>query len=193
MKSYEKLLDRFVVSFDKFHEMIAIEDIDPVAWQLGIGEADKSGWKEWRPMKLTTPPSALEPIYAEVPARFPRLYEDLVLSYRWAEVDLGRYRLLANPPGQDLFGLLHTMSRDVVLWKALLPAGFIPFAKGPDLDYDRVCFDIGTRRHGGDCRIVKIDHEEIICNNRIKVVAELATGFVQLVMDTIETAGLSIT
>ena len=65
---------------------------------------------------------------------------------------------------------------------------FIQFGKGPDLDYDAVCFDIKTRKQGGDCRIVKIDHEEILCNNRVKVVAELAPSFYQLVLQTIELA-----
>jgi hypothetical protein len=33
---------------------------------------------------------------------------------------------------------------------------------------------------------VKIDHEEILCNNRIKVVGELAPSFRALVLQTIE-------
>jgi hypothetical protein len=192
VKGYEELLEHFVASFEKLDEMTAVEEIDPVAWQLGIDGADEYGWKKWRPIKVKTPPSALEPIYAKLPARFPRLYEALVLSYRWAEVDLGTYRLLANPPGQDLSGLLNEMSNAPALWNALLPAGFVPFGKGPDIDYDQVCFDIKTRRHGGECRIVKIDHEEILCNNRVKVVAEVAPNFVQLVMATIERAGSSV-
>jgi hypothetical protein len=80
------------------------------------------------------------------------------------------------------------MSQAPAFWEALIPAGLIQFGKGPDLDYDPVCFDIKTRKQGGDCRIVKIDHEEILCNNRIKVVAELAPSFYQLVLQTIDRA-----
>jgi len=39
-----------------------------------------------------------------------------------------------------------------------------------------------------DCLIVKIDREEILCNNRIRVVAELAQSFQQLVENTVELA-----
>jgi hypothetical protein len=130
--------------------------------------------------------SELEPIYARLPARFPPLYERLVLSYRWAEVDLGSFRLLANPPGSDLNGLFNEMSKDRFLWDALLKDGFVRFGKGPDIDYDPVCFDIGARRKNGDCRIVKIDHEEILCNSRVKVITEVATSFGKLVTLTIE-------
>ena len=53
--------------------------------------------------------------------------------------------------------------------------------------YDPVCFDIGLRKNY-DYRIVKIDHEEILCNQRIKVVPESAPSFRALVLQTIERA-----
>jgi hypothetical protein len=160
----------------------------PIAWQLAVGDADQYGFKRWRPIDVETEPSSLEIISAKLPARFPALYEKMVLSYRWAEVDLGKYRLLANPPGSDLGGLLSEISKSPDLLQGTLSAGLIPFGRGPDMDFDPVCFDIKTRKQGGDCRIVKIDHEEILCNNRVKVVAELAPSFYQLVLQTIEQA-----
>lgn len=55
------------------------------------------------------------------------------------------------------------------------------------MDYDPVCFDIKSGNNR-DYRIVKIDHEEIFCNNRIKVVSEIAPGCRALVLQTIERA-----
>src|ERR1700693_636689 len=66
------------------------------------------------------------------------------------------------------------------------PFGLHSIRIGTDVDYDPVCFDLSSRNKTGDCRIVKIDHEEILCNNRIRVVAELAKSFQQLVENTIE-------
>ncbi|MGZ4878296.1 MAG: hypothetical protein ACXVIO_08945 [Candidatus Angelobacter sp.] len=188
----EELLEKYVATFPKFDEMVADEFSLPGAMQLAIEDTDQYGRKLWKPVRIETPPSQLQEVYAELPARFPRLFERLVLSYRWAEVDLGTYRLLANPPGPTLGGLLRQMSQAPALWASLIPAGLIQFGKGPDLDYDPVCFDIKARKQGGDCRIVKIDHEEILCNNRIKVVAELAPSFYQLVLQTIETANSNL-
>ncbi|HXA84644.1 MAG TPA: hypothetical protein VNZ47_06190 [Candidatus Dormibacteraeota bacterium] len=184
----EELLEKYVATFPQFDEMVADEFSLPGAVQLAVEDTDQYGRKLWKPVRLETPPSQLQEVYAELPARFPRLFERMVLSYRWAEVDLGTYRLVANPPGQDLSGLRSQLSQAPALWASLLPAGFIQFGKGPDLDFDPVCFDIKTRKQGGDCRIVKIDHEEILCNNRAKVVAELAPSFHQLVLQTIELA-----
>jgi hypothetical protein len=84
--------------------------------------------------------------------------------------------------------LFRRISGDQKLWESLIPNGYIPFGKGTDIDYDPVCFAIRTRKNR-DYRIVKIDHEEIFCNCRIKVVSELAPSFRALVLETIERAG----
>jgi len=114
-----------------------------------------------------------------------------VLSYRWAEVDLHSHRLLANPPGPGLGALLAQMSQDSIMWKRLLEAGYIQFGKGPDIDYDPICFDVSSRKKNKDCRIVKIDHEQILSNDRVKIVAELAPSFEQLMLRTIDKANQS--
>src|SRR4051794_5715247 len=96
----EALIEKYVATFEKLDDMAAVKEIFPIAWELAVGEVDQYGEKCWRPAKVATDKSSLEPIYAQLPGRFPRLYEELVLSYRWAEVDLSFYRLVANPPGQ---------------------------------------------------------------------------------------------
>jgi hypothetical protein len=181
------LIDQYLACFEKLDETTAW-DTDPVASHLAVGEIDQYGFKHWRPAKVRTDAKHLQPLYSKLPARFPPLFERLILSYRWAEIDLQSYRLLANPPGPDLSGLFAGMSKDLFLWDCLIRSGYIRFGLGPDIDYDPVCFDISSRKKNRDCRIVKIDHEEILCNNRIKVVAELAKSFQQLVENTVELA-----
>ncbi|HKF22942.1 MAG TPA: hypothetical protein VKE93_15325 [Candidatus Angelobacter sp.] len=185
MSDQKQLIERYVASFARLDELSADELLDSVAWELSVGDRDAYGFKSWQPAKVSTPASCLEKIYRKLPDPFPPLFESLVLSYRWAEVDLRSYRLLANPLGPDLSGLLEEISHDVGLWEALLPAGYIAFGKGPDIDYDPVCFDTRSRTREGDCRIVKIDHEEILCNYRVKVVGELAPSFEDLMLQTI--------
>ena len=181
----EFLIGRFVASFEKLDEMTIW---DPIAEQLATGDRDPYRRGLWRPIKMETEPSLLDPIYSTMSGRFPPLFESLVLSYRWAEVDLRSYRLIANPPGAGFAGLLHEMSKDPIIWSCLLEAGYIQFGKGPDVDYDPVCFDLGAQNENSDCMIVKIDHEQILCHKRVKKVAELAPTFEQLMLDTIDTA-----
>lgn len=184
----DNLLSEYVASFEKLDEMREFPDIYPIARTLAISEPDEYGAVAWRPRKTNPEPELLDAIYARLPAKFPPMFESLLLAYRWAEVDLQQYRLLANPPGADLQGFFQEMSRDKGLWEALMPAGFLPFGKGPDIDYDPVCFDVSSRKKGREMRIVKIDHEEILCNHKVKVGAELASSFEALVQGTIDLA-----
>jgi hypothetical protein len=139
-------------------------------------------------VKCQTEIQYLDALYAKLPARFPPLYEGLVISYRWEEVDIRRCTLLANPTGPNLNGLFSHMSHDATLWTQLSRGGYIPFGKGTGGDYDPVCFDLQSRKKSGECRVVKINHEGILCNNRIKVVAEVAPSFEALVLQTIDLA-----
>lgn len=180
-----RLVAGFIASFERLSELTADEVLDPVAWQLVSGDADQFGFRHWRPAKVITDRAGLEQLYSRLPARFPRLFELLLLSYRWAEVDLRLYTLLANPPGPDLTGFFQRITKDTALWSCLTQAGYIQFGRGADASYDPVCFDVRSRRKGGECRIVKIDHEEILCNDRVKITAELAPSFRQLMLDTV--------
>ena len=182
------LLGRFIASFEQPDDLVADEVSGSIAGELATFARVSYGRRPRRPVKVRTEFSSLEPIYARLPARFPPLFERLVLSYRWAEVDLRFYRLLANPPGCLLDGLLREMSRDATLWECLLRAGYIQFGKGPDVDYDPVCFDISSRKKNRDCTVVKIDHEQILCHDRIVIAAELAPSFEELMLRTIESA-----
>jgi hypothetical protein len=188
---HEELIEQFIASFDKLDEMADFPEINPLVKEFAVGSPDSYGRLRWKPKKVRTDQSQLEPLSAKLPARFPPLFEELVLSYRWAEVDLQLFRLLPNPPGPDLSGLLKEMRNAPAFWENLLPAGYIQFGLGPDMNYDPVCFDIRLRTKGRDYRVVKIDHEEILCNNRVKVVAELAPSFRQLMLRTIERADLA--
>lgn len=188
----ERLVECFVASFEKLDGMTVLsKESDPVAWQLAVGTGDQYGHKRWRPKRVSTSKTLLEPIYSQLPAPFPPLYERLVRSFRWAEVDLQICRLLANPPGPDFGALFQEISGDPTLWKYLREAGYVQFGRGPEIDYDPVCFDTNSSKNSKDYKIVKIDHEEILCNDRIKVVAEIAPSFSELMLHTIDLANQS--
>ncbi|MEO6393674.1 MAG: hypothetical protein ABIP75_17620 [Pyrinomonadaceae bacterium] len=186
MSSDLTLIDKFVTTFEKLDELSTWSKDDP----LLFGEFNEDEFNEWRPIRVETDHSALESIYETLPARFPALYEQLVLSYRWAEVDLGLFRLLANPPGPTLAGLTDEIYRDPGMLETLILNKCLQFGQGPDADYDAVCFDWSRRRPDGDCPIVQIDHEEILCRRRFKIVGELAPSFRELMQRIIDTAAI---
>jgi len=182
------LISQYVSAFEKFDEMSVSPRIYPLAGPLAVGPPDDAGFVAWRPRRAELAPVLLDTLYGKLPAKFPPLFERLLLTFRWAEVSLDRYSLMANPLGPNLDGFFEQISKDFDLWQSLIPAGYLRFGKGPDMDYDPVCFDMSSRKKGHEMRVVKLDHEEILCHFRIKVVAELAPSFEALVLQTIESA-----
>ncbi len=67
-----------------------------------------------------TPAAALDCIYNKIRIRYPRLYEKLVLKYRWTHraIVLSQQgeslQFLANPPGPKLDGLHAEIFNDTV-------------------------------------------------------------------------------
>jgi len=147
---------------------------------LVAAEDPDDEWPEWRPIAADVPREDLRKLYAFVPGPLPPLYEMLITSFRWARVDVGPLRLLANlPPSLD--GLLEGITLDQGLFQTLVPAGFVQFGNASDVNYDPVCFDLQQRQADGDCAVVQFDHEEILCNGRLKKVEDLAPSFRALV------------
>ncbi len=104
-----ELLESFVALFEPLEEPIYSETVLPASQQAtGIAK--------------------LEPLYSRLPAKFPDLYEKLILSYRWQRSDIhDNYCLLANPHGSDLDGLAQEIFRDENLSTDLLSNVFIRF------------------------------------------------------------------
>ncbi len=179
------LIERYVASFEKLDDMSIIGNHDPVANELENGKTNQYGYCTWRPRRVDTGISLLDPLYSILPANFPPLFECLLTSFRWAEVDLGLYTLSANPPGPGLSGFQSEISRDKPLWSCLLQNRYTRFGKAPGGNYDPVCFDMRAPQESRDFPVVQIDHEQVLCYERVKVVSKLAPSFEELVLMTI--------
>lgn len=130
---------------------------------------------------FSTPKDALVPIYQQLPAHFPPLYERLVLNYRWRKSELATFRILANPPGDGLDGLLDEIRQDEFLSSFCLSKGFIQFGQAPDVCYDPICFDTNNTSSSEKFRIVRLDHEAILCKERLRIESILSDNFEALV------------
>jgi hypothetical protein len=129
--------------------------------------------------------SALDGVYSKLPGKFPPLYERMVLTYRWHRSEVGDFDIFGSPPGPALDGLLSEILRDSNLSEMCLPNGFIQFGSGPDDSYDPLCFDLSRKTAQEDFAIVRLDHERILCNRKIKIVRTVAQSFESLVRDIV--------
>jgi hypothetical protein len=180
------LLGRFVATIGAWDDLLALPEEVPAELRACTDEDYGGRLTRWQPILSPTSPTAADALEAMLPAPLPPLYRRLALTYRYLEVELANFSLLANPPSEGLRGLTEAMFRDPILSGVLLRHGFIRFGFGSKSNYDPVCFDTSERRSGGDLRVVRLDHEQILCYERIRVVETLAPTFRQLVEDTIE-------
>ena len=60
----KQLLEKYVVAFEKFDEMVVDEFSLPPAEELVTGEKDEYDRRLWSPIKVETPKRFLDEIYA---------------------------------------------------------------------------------------------------------------------------------
>ena len=178
----QRLIDEFVASFAQLDDLIVPAGFD-VPPQMLAGWID--GFERWRPVSIQSDPVTLASMYTRFPNRFPKLYERLILSYRWFDVDLRLLKLLGNPPGATLEPLMNRLLADPVLVKVLLPKGYIPFATACD-SYDPICFDSTRPTKHGDYPVVRFEHESILCNEQIGGSKEMMPTFRDAVFDILD-------
>ncbi len=181
-----KLLTQFVESFARLDDMLSPESVPDELMVKPETETWESWWKFpcWQPLPVETNPAELEPLYQRIGRTFPPLYEQLLLSYLWLEVDLKLLRLFANPPGDNFAGLSEAIFADRILAEILIPAGYVPFGRA-SINYDPMCFDLNSRLPTGDCPVVQFEHEAILCELRIGEQSQRWDSFRELMSDVV--------
>lgn len=172
------LIQRFVACFTRLDEFTFSHD-EPPPQKLSAG-IDPDDWNavRWQPAAIATPANTLVPVRRV--GALPCLYEQLVLSYRWLQVDLQLCRLLPNLPADDLKPLADAMFDDPVLNATLIPNGFSRFALAPNECYDPICFDL-NRFANDDCPVVRLNHESILMHSTVGEVTTVFGSFRELV------------
>lgn len=121
-------------------------------------------------------------IMKKVPKRLPHSYSSLITRYVFPAFQVGPVFIFANT-GQDSFWEMSArIFMDGFLSGHLMRNGYIQIGHPLSYNYDPVCFDTKqASKHGCECPLVQISHEEILCNSKLKVVREIAPSFLELV------------
>ena len=175
----DELIDRFVkalnarAAFERFPanelpEFLRTEQ-DP----------EHPDWYSWR-IKSSAEAPWLDAFESKLFKPLPPTFRSLVRRYAFMGFEIGKVLMCPNT-GTAVDGeFANYVGSDKRLQEVLIPAGCLHFARLGTGDYDPICFDT-NRGHGREYPIVQVDHEEILCNRRLKVVAELAPSFRRLV------------
>ncbi|MBP7863453.1 hypothetical protein KA183_17335 [bacterium] len=155
-------------------------------------ECDAEHWKDdlvpiqFLVEEIKTDSSHLNSLYQFLPARYPKLFEKLLLNFRWEHFsDTEICEFLPNPNEQDFSTFKRLLFRDEYLTDFCIEHGYLPFAEGPDVSYDRFCFDLNGAKTN-DYPVVQIDHEEVLSCTRIGKPVKWADSFREFVDLTIK-------
>jgi len=116
---------------------------------------------------------------AGLPKKLPQSFESLLLRYSFPPFDAGGITFFSwQSDSSELFHVLPP--NEGTLSELLLPKGYIQIGRPDTGDFDAVCFDLNLAKQNREYRIVRTDHEEILCNFRVRIVAELWPSFSNL-------------
>lgn len=118
----------------------------------------------------------LRELESKLPARLPPSFESLLSRYSFASFDASGISFFGwGPTSADFFEVASPLKGS--LSEFLLPAGYFQIGQRDMGSFDAICFDLNTKRQNREYRIVLADHEEVLCNSRVKIRSELWPSF----------------
>jgi hypothetical protein len=125
----------------------------------------------------------IDELESKLPQRLPSSYRSLVTRYAFDSFDVDDLTLFGNTGLAQEDDLTVLLFRDRIITQATLNNGYIQFARPDTGSYDPICFDARRSEANREFGIVRLDHEQILCHDRIKVVEKVADSFFKLAAD----------
>jgi hypothetical protein len=168
-------IDAFVTRINSSpREPLPPEDVPEL---LRDGLQDEYGLFMWS-IKKADCSRWISELVQKLPKRFPPSYISFISRYMFPAFEIGPVFLFGNTGFELHSELKEKIFRDKGIVEELMPAGYLQIGNPSSGDYDPICFDT---KGNEECPIVRIDHEEILCRSRIRVVKVIASSFMELI------------
>jgi len=125
----------------------------------------------------------IDALVAQFPRGLPVSFEALVKRYSFPVLEIEDIELFSNLGDLSYDDISTAIFRDKAIYETTTKAGLIQFARLRDGSYDPICFDARTTKNNREYPIVRLDHEELLCNDRIKIKSKIADSFYKLLED----------
>jgi hypothetical protein len=173
------LIDSFVYAVNSTpRESMLQEDVPAF---LRDGDPDKLGYLRWNICKADFK-CLIDAFGQKVARRLPSSYYSFISRYAFPAFQLGPIFFFGNTGDDTKWELSRRIFKDEFMSSRLLQSWYLQIGNPHKYNNDPICFDT---KKGTECPIVQIDHEEILCNSRIKVIREIAPSFRNFVQDFI--------
>jgi len=121
-----------------------------------------------------------------LPAKYPPSFMSLITRYTFDEFTADKISFFANHGSADSEELINAIPNDKFIFKTTITNGFLQFALPSTGSYDPLCFDIRKRKNNKEYPVVRLDHEEILQFERIKIVEPLYSSLIEMMQAYVE-------
>lgn len=169
----DTLIDRLVESVNHGKREPKWEGEVPVSLRLA---AVDDWWFDWK-IERSSRIDWIDRLEDRLPARYPGSFRSLITRYEYPAFSLGPVTMFANTAESVDYELREEIWKDKGLSEPLLSHGFLQFGRPSTGSYDPICFEVGESPGSQELEIVRLDHEELLCNSRIRVTERIAGSF----------------
>jgi hypothetical protein len=168
-------VDAFVAAVNASHKLPLSCDSIPEPCRL----VETDGFCDWR-IVPSQGASWIPELEGQLPFGWPLTFRSLISRYLFPSFECGPlqfYSVGVTDPIQEVSELRTAVLRDRPLLAVLWKNGYLPFARPEDGSYDPVCFDRRKKADSTEPAIVRIDHEEILCRDRLRIKQIVSPSF----------------
>jgi hypothetical protein len=116
-------------------------------------------------------------VEGRLPFRLPRTFRSLISRYLFPSFEIDPIKFFSVGAPEESTEFQFAVFGDRYMSPFLFKNGFLQFARPAGGSYDPVCFDFRASARKSEPAVVCIDHEEILCNERIRVTESLSPSF----------------
>lgn len=115
----------------------------------------------------------------QLPKRMPQSFESFLARYSFPEFDVLGVTFFEWESDSNKY-IVEASAPKGSLSELLIPAGYVQIGRPEGGSFDAICFDLNQQAQNREYRVVQVDHEDILCNWKVRVTGELWPSFVKL-------------
>lgn len=122
-----------------------------------------------------------------LPKRLPQSFESFLSRYSFPAFDVMGISLFGWDSDSNAY-VEEASAAKGSLSELLIPAGYVQIGRPDTGDFDAICFDFNQQSQNREYRIVQVDHEDILCNWKVRVTDERWPSFIKFLDSAVGSA-----
>lgn len=131
------------------------------------------------PIRAEDNSSRLLALEEKLSQRLPQSFESFLSRYSFPAFDVLGVALFGWDSDQSAY-IVEASAPKNSLSELLIPAGYVQIGRPDTGNFDAICFNLNHRAQNREYPVVRVDHEDILINWKVRVTEELWPSFVKL-------------